>query len=303
MTIATPAKKARTGAYQPVSGSSTIKQTDQLHSKPLLLDAKSVSNKENLPIAPASVVSPSINTAAKPKRITTTKSAPIPDLVTQESLFEILNIPVTDSRLKTQSSSSDLLNTPFTTSAENSFDDILNTPLTIDTSSTPFMFDTSLFNDTESQNPATDSSSTTSPICHTSPSNSSISAVNDACFSDISDVYSPPSSIELASSLQVNKKSESSNYDPLITRLLNYYADITQTSPKQKTVAMPGNLALPPASAAKTVSNNNNSKYTMADINNLLNDNNDIIPATPATTTTTSASVTNWINDFDYLFP
>lgn len=232
VTIATPAKKARTGTYQPVSGSSKTKQTDQSHSKPMALDANSVSNKENLP------------------------------------------------------------------STESIFDDILNVPLTIETSSTPFMFDTSLFNDTQYQNHTTDSS-TTSPICHTSTSNSSFSTgnSNDAFFSDISETYSPPSSTDLASSAQLyNKKSESSNPDPLITRLLNYYTDITQTPPKEKHVSLPGNLALPPPSAAKTVSNNNDSKYTMTDINNLLND-DDILPPTNST------SVTSWIDDFDYLFP
>jgi hypothetical protein len=349
MTIARPAKKARTGASQPVSGFSTIKQTDQLHSKLLSLNTNSVSNKKDVSTACSSVLSPTV-TAVESNETTakaastaglsvactsvlsptitaatsnqnTVQPTPTSDLVKQKKLLELLDIPVT-AAFESSISSSNRLDSSTTSTAQASFDDILNTPLTLDTLSTPFMFDADLFINSESRNYATDSStisssSQNSPICqalsvgqispsstrHTSPSSSSDSAgnINDTCFSDISEVYSPPLSVELATSSQANnRKSESFNYDPLITRLLNHFADITQTPPKKVSVSLPGNLALPPVSAAKTVSDTKNATYTMADINNLLNDNEIIEPTTVIANTSNN---TTWIQDYDYLFP
>jgi hypothetical protein len=68
------------------------------------------------------------------------------------------------------------------------------------------------------------------------------------------------------------------NCDSIITYILNYYSDITQTAPPSRTpVSLPGNIAFPPLSAARTAvqlpdESTSTASYSLLDIESLLSD-------------------------------
>lgn len=125
------------------------------------------------------------------------------------------------------------------------------------------------------------------------------------------------------------------NCDSIITYILNYYSDITQTAPPSRTpVSLPGNIAFPPLSAARTAvqlpdESTSTASYSLLDIESLLSDINtaptqdinaaaviqdtDIAstqdpitdcssPSSATINTPKDASAMSWMEDLDALF-
>lgn len=125
------------------------------------------------------------------------------------------------------------------------------------------------------------------------------------------------------------------NCDSIITYILNYYSDITQTAPPSRTpVSLPGNIAFPPLSAARTAvqlpdESTSTASYSLLDIESLLSDINtaptqdinaaaaiqdtDVAstqdpitdcssPSSATINTPKDASAMSWMEDLDALF-
>lgn len=115
-------------------------------------------------------------------------------------------------------------------------------------------------------------------------------------------------------SIMQSESSEPDGLDPVITNLLNFYSDIAQKPSPTQTVQLPGNIALPPATAAKASANSasNAPNLSLEAIESLLSDTNtDIIPINETIDCTSPSShiatpkdpsVLSWMEDLDTLF-